>query len=74
MPPPVLPCAGGSAQFGTSEITIFQYAMPGGDGYVLQPVATYFLPITGGSGPDVEPGTTLLWMATSGKARHSSRC
>ncbi len=60
---------GGGYYFGANEITVFQYIMPDDDDYVLQPVATFFLPVTGGTGADLEPGSTLLWMSTRGKVR-----
>jgi hypothetical protein len=66
-------CAGGSASQGdASEVTIFQYEMPSDGSYALQQVAAFFLPVTGGTGPDIAPGSTILWMAVNNKARH--RC
>jgi hypothetical protein len=69
---PVCRFAGGGYAYGSSEVTIFQYEMPDDGGYVLQPNGTFFLPITGGSGPDVAPGSSLLWMATGRKVRSST--
>jgi hypothetical protein len=47
--------------------------MPSDDDYVLQPVSTFTLPVAGGTGPDIAPGSTILWMAVNNKARHRSR-
>ena len=58
--------------YDNSEVTIIQYEMPSDGTYALQQVAAFFLPVPGGTGPDIAPGSSLLWMAVNNKVRFSA--
>ena len=67
----------GSGDDEGAELTILQFLMPEDDeddGYGLLPVTgytptDYLLPIQSGSGADIAPDSSVVWMAVSGRVR-----
>ena len=66
MPVSMLLAGGGCC---ASELYVFQFMMPIDDDYMLEPVMYSILPITGANGPDIAPGSSMLWLAVNGEVR-----